>query len=276
MQVLYVLHEGCRGDCVVLGFGASRSERERERKRERERVELDSMRRNTRHHALKLTHTDTRPFIPPVQHTQVSKDEFVQSLLGIVDDPVRCVTDATFAQGIQRTITSIGTLRELNEVASRAERIQVREGERGEESRGPMRQKAERECRERMQRGEGREEGRERQGRRKVWGRDMGEGERTNPTCIAGCEEKSRVLTAILPNTRYLPVFFLLHILPFFFSDLPPPPPSHVLHPHLLPPSSTIFHLLPPSSTAVVIRPPPPMSPSMSRSYTRWYLGTAP
>jgi hypothetical protein len=49
-----------------------------------------------------------------------------------------------------------------------------------------------------------------------------------------------------------------------------------VLHPHLLPPSSTIFHLLPPSSTAVVIRPPPPMSPSMSRSYTRWYLGTAP
>ena len=139
------------------------------RERERERVELDSMRRNTRHHALKLTHTDTRPFIPPVQHTQVSKDEFVQSLLGIVDDPVRCVTDATFAQGIQRTITSIGTLRELNEVASRAERIQVREGERGEESRGPMRQKAERECRERMQRenaergrkrGEGREEGR--------------------------------------------------------------------------------------------------------------------
>ena len=218
------------------------------------------MRRNTRHHALKLTHTDTRPFIPPVQHTQVSKDEFVQSLLGIVDDPVRCVTDATFAQGIQRTITSIGTLRELNEVASRAERIQVREGERGEESRGPMRQKAERECRERMQRGEGREEGRERQGRRKVWGRDMGEGERTNPTCIAGCEEKSRVLTAILPNTRYLPVFFLLHILPFFFSDLPPPPPSlcYILtFYHHLPPSSTFYHRLPPPSLSAP-RPPCP------------------
>ena len=133
------------------------------------------MRRNTRHHALKLTHTDTRPFIPPVQHTQVSKDEFVQSLLGIVDDPVRCVTDATFAQGIQRTITSIGTLRELNEVASRAERIQVREGERGEESRGPMRQKAERECRERMQRGEGREGKEERREERdKAEGRSGG------------------------------------------------------------------------------------------------------
>ena len=130
------------------------------------------MRRNTRHHALKLTHTDTRPFIPPVQHTQVSKDEFVQSLLGIVDDPVRCVTDATFAQGIQRTITSIGTLRELNEVASRAERIQVREGERGEESRGPMRQKAERECR------EGKEErGRKRGGKRETRQKEgLGEG----------------------------------------------------------------------------------------------------
>ena len=56
---------------------------------------------------------------------KISKAEFVKFTLEVVSDPVKSITDSTFAQGVSRVLESIATIRELNEIASRSERLWV-------------------------------------------------------------------------------------------------------------------------------------------------------